>query len=128
MTLAVSEHFALQSPPTLIAGTILVAPFVDVAMPVATYRVAGFIPISSPLVRLPLLFNYLSTFIQDKWLSKDRIAQNIRANKANREKYQLTLIHAEDDYDIPSHHTKVIFWHAVNARYSEGSPTTISRR
>ena len=120
VTLAVSEHFALQSPPTVIAGTILVAPFVDVAMLVATYHVAAFIPILSPLVRFPLLSNYLSTFIQDKWSSKDRIAQYIRANEANREKYQLTLIHAEDDYDIPSHHTKVIFWHAVNATVLRG--------
>ena len=120
MTLAVSEHFALQSPPTVIAGTILVAPFIDVAMLVATYHVAAFIPILSRLVRFPLLFNYLSTFIQDRWSSNDRIAQDIRANEANREKYPLTLIHAEDDYDIPSHHTKVIFWQAVNATVLRG--------
>lgn len=63
VTLHVSEHFALQSPPTVTAGTILVAPFVDVAMLVATYHVAAFIPILSPLVRFPLLFIYLSTFI-----------------------------------------------------------------
>ena len=120
VTLAVSEHFALQSPPTVIAGTILVAPFVDVAMLVATYHVAAFIPILSPLVRFPLLFNYLSTFIQGEWSSKDRIAQYIRANEANREKYQLTLIHAKDDYDIPSHHTEIVFWHAVNATVPRG--------
>lgn len=115
VSLAVSKHFALQSPPVMFAGSILVAPFVDVATLVATYRVAGYIPLLSPLARFPLLFKYLSTFIQDKWLSKDRIAEYIRANEANAEKYQLTLIHAEDDYDIPSHHTEVVFWHAVNA-------------
>lgn len=120
VSLAVSEHFALQSPPKVFAGTILVAPFVDVAMLVATYRIAGSIPLLSPLARFPLLFKYLGTFIQDKWLSKDRIAQYIRTNEANEEKYQLTLIHAEDDYDIPSHHTEVLFWHAVNATEPRG--------
>lgn len=120
VSLAVSEHFALKSPPKVFAGAILVAPFVDVATLVATYRVAGSIPILSPLARFPLLFNYLSTFIQDKWLSKDRIAQYILANEANGEKYRLTVIHAEDDYDIPSHHTEVIFWHAVNATVPQG--------
>ena len=120
VTLAISEHFALQSPPIVFAGTILVAPFVDVATLVATYRIAGSIPLLSPLARFPLLFNYLRTFIQDKWSSKDHIAQYIRANEANGEKYQLTLIHAEDDYDIPSHHTEVLFWHAVNATISQG--------
>lgn len=120
VSLAVSEHFASQSPPIVFAGTILVAPFVDVATLVATYRVAGSIPILSPLARFPLLFKYLSTFIQDKWSSKDLIAGYIRANEANGEKYQLILVHAEDDYDVPSHHTEVIFWHAVNATVPRG--------
>ncbi|MCJ1370458.1 hypothetical protein MMC20_001671 [Loxospora ochrophaea] len=115
VSLAVSEHFALQSPPVVFTGTILVAPFVDVATLAATYRIAGSIPILSPLARFPLLFNYLNTFIQDKWLSKDRIAEYVRTNEANGEKYQLTLIHAEDDYDIPWHHTELVFWHAVKA-------------
>lgn len=120
VSIAISEHFALQSPPMVFAGTILVAPFVDVATLVATYRVAGSIPILSPLAKFPLLFNYLSTFIQDKWPSKDRIAGYIRANEANKEKYNLTLIHAEDDYDIPWHHTQVLYWHAINATISGG--------
>jgi len=120
VSLAVSEHFALQSPPIVFAGAILVAPFVDVATLVATYRVAGSIPLLSPLARFPLLFKLLSTFIQDKWSSKDRIAEYIQANEANEEKYQLTLIHAEDDYDIPSHHTEKVFWHAVNATTPRG--------
>jgi abhydrolase domain-containing protein 12 len=114
VSIAVSKNLALQSPPVVFAGTILVAPFVDVATLVATYRVAGTIPILSPLAKLPLLFNYLQRFIQDKWLSKDNIAQYIRANEVNGEMYRLTIIHAEDDYDIPWHHTPTIFWHAVD--------------
>jgi abhydrolase domain-containing protein 12 len=62
---AVSEHLALQSPPVVFAGTILVAPFVDVATLVSTYRVAGTIPILSPVARITLLFNYLQLFIGD---------------------------------------------------------------
>lgn len=120
VNLAVSEHFALLAPPIVFAGTILVAPFVDVATLVATYRIAGTIPILSPLSKFPLLFSYLSTFIEDKWLSKDRIAGYIRANEANKEKYRLTLIHAEDDYDIPFHHTEVLFRHAINATRPQG--------
>ena len=99
----------------MFASNILVAPFVHMATLVVTYRAAGFIPILSPLARFPLLFNYLSTFIQEKWLSKDRIAEYIRANEAIGEKDQLTLIHAEYDYDLPWHHTEVLFWHAVSA-------------
>ena len=120
VSLAVSEYFDLQSSPIVFTGSILVAPFIDVPMLVATYRVAGSIPLLSPLTRFPLLFNYLCTFIQDKWLSKDGIAEYVRVNKANGKKYQLTLIHAEDDYDIPWHHTEMIFWHTVNATTPRG--------
>ncbi|KAL8857389.1 MAG: hypothetical protein Q9178_006016 [Gyalolechia marmorata] len=115
VSLAVSEHFALQTPPVLFAGAVLVASFADVATLVATYRVAGSIPLLSPLARFPRLFRYLSTFIRDSWSSKDRIARYIQASEQNSEKYRLTLIHAEDDWDIPWHHTEMLFWSAVNA-------------
>ncbi|KFY92461.1 hypothetical protein V500_04183 [Pseudogymnoascus sp. VKM F-4518 (FW-2643)] len=118
VSIAVSRHLALQSPPVVFAGTVLVAPFVDVATLVATYRVAGTVPILSPLARMPLLFNYLQRFIRDKWLSKDHIAQYVRANEASGERYRLTIIHAEDDCYIPWHHSSALFWHAVNASVS----------
>jgi abhydrolase domain-containing protein 12 len=120
VSITVSKHLALQSPPVVFAGTVLVAPFTDVATLVSTYRVAGIIPILSPLAKTPLLFNYLQRFIRDKWLSKEHIAQYVRANEANGEKYRLTIIHAEDDYDIPWQHTPAIFWHAVNASVPAG--------
>lgn len=120
VSLAISEHFALQSPPVIFSGTVLVAPFVDVATLVSTYRVAGTIPIISPLAQFPAVFKYLQRFIRDKWSSKDRIAQYVRANEANGERYRLTLIHAEDDYDVPWHHTPTVFWHAVNASVPTG--------
>ncbi|KAI4159455.1 MAG: hypothetical protein L6R39_000357 [Caloplaca ligustica] len=119
VSLAVSENYALQSPPIVFAGSVLVAPFVDVSTLVATYSVAGTIPILSPLARFPQMFRYLSTFIHDKWLSRDRIARYVRANEDNSKKYCLTLIHAEDDWDIPWHHTAKLFWHAVNASTAE---------
>ncbi len=57
VSLTVMEYYALKSPPVVFAGTILVAPFTDVATLVATYRVAGSVPILSPLARFPLLFD-----------------------------------------------------------------------
>ncbi|KAL8725212.1 MAG: hypothetical protein Q9166_007494 [cf. Caloplaca sp. 2 TL-2023] len=120
VSLAVLEHFALQSSPVQFAGAVLVAPFADVATLVATYRVAGSIPILSPLARFPKTFKYLSAYIRDDWPSKYRIARYIRANEENGEKYRLTLIHAEDDWDIPFHHTEIVYWHAVNAMVAQG--------
>jgi len=90
------QSFCAAVAAIVFAGAVLVAPFVDVATLVSTYRLAGTISIISPLTRFPRLFNYLGRFIKDKWLSKDRIAEYVRANEANGEKYHLTLIHAED--------------------------------
>ena len=118
--LAVSEHFALQSPPIVFAGSILVAPFIDMATIVRTYRIVGSIPVLTPLARFPLLFNYFSTFIQEPWSSNARIARYVRANEDSGAKYRVTMIHAEDDWDIPWCHTQLLFWHAVNATMPGG--------
>ena len=120
VSIAVSEHLALQYPPIVFSGTVLVAPFVDVATLVSTYRVAGTIPLLSPLAKFPVLFEYFQRFIRDTWSTKDRIAQYVQANEVNGMRYRLTLIHAEDDYDIPWRHTPMVFWHAVNASMPTG--------
>ncbi|PWY70798.1 abhydrolase domain-containing protein [Aspergillus sclerotioniger CBS 115572] len=120
VSIAISHELALQSPPVVFAGTVLVAPFVDIATLVSTYRVAGVIPILSPLARFPWLFGYLQRFIRDKWLSKDRVAEYVRANEVNEEPYHLTIVHAEDDYDIPWHHSQAVFWHAVRGSVPGG--------
>ena len=120
VSMGVSRHLALQPSPIVFAGTVLVAPFVDVVTLVSTYRVAGTIPILSLLTKFPFLLNYLQRFIWDKWSTKESIAQYIRANEANGKKYRLTIIHAQDDYDIPWHHTPIIFWYAVNASVPTG--------
>ena len=120
VTLAVSEHYASQDPPIVFAGAVLVAPFADVTSLVSTYSVVGTIPILSPFATFPILLDYFNTFVKDKWRSKDRIARYVQANEANGKKYRLTIIHAEDDWDIPWHHTEIVFWHAVNATTSRG--------
>ncbi|CAG8949844.1 hypothetical protein HYFRA_00004171 [Hymenoscyphus fraxineus] len=120
VSLAVAEQFAAQSPPVHFAGIILVAPFVDVGALVATYRVGGLIPILSPVAQFPSLFGYLRTFIRDEWLSKDRISSYIKAAELNKVPYRITIIHAEDDYDVPFHHSQTLFWHAVNSTLPGG--------
>jgi abhydrolase domain-containing protein 12 len=114
VNMAVAEHFALQEPPVVFAGHILTAPFVDVITLVYTYSVAGTIPLLGPVAKVPMLFNYLRRYINDTWSTKDRIASYIKTNEDNAVKYRITMIHAEDDYDIPWTHTPQLFWHAIN--------------
>jgi abhydrolase domain-containing protein 12 len=114
VNMAVAEHFALQEPPVVFAGHILTAPFVDVITLVSTYSVAGTIPLLGPVAKVPMLFNYLRRYINDKWSTKDRIAAYVKANEDNGVNYRITMIHAEDGYDIPCTHTPQLFWHAIN--------------
>jgi abhydrolase domain-containing protein 12 len=129
VAISLAHHLALQSPPTLFSGIVLVAPFANVELLTETYRVAGTIPLLSPVAFFPKLLALLNRFIVSKWPSKDKIAAMIRhldevklADRKN--KYDFSIIHAEDDYDIPWIHSDVLFWHAANATRGSESPLT----
>jgi abhydrolase domain-containing protein 12 len=117
--MAVAEHFASRDKPVIFPGHIMIAPFVDVPTLVATYKIAGKIPILSPVARYTGLFNLLSSQIRETWSTKTRIAAYVRRSEATSNKYRITLIHAEDDSSIPWHHTSTLFWNAANATSAE---------
>ncbi|KAJ4359021.1 hypothetical protein N0V95_002557 [Ascochyta clinopodiicola] len=129
VALSLTHHLAMQSPPVLFAGTVLVAPFADVASLTKTYKVAGTIPLLSPVALFPKLLALLNHFIVSKWPSREKLAALVRHLDSTKiegrtRKYDITLIHAEDDYDIPTVHSDVLFWHAVNATLDAGSSVT----
>jgi len=103
-----------------VKGIVLVAPFTDIAALVSTYRIARTVPILGPVAGIKPLFEYFQTFITDQWLSKDHVEEYIRWSEEKDVKYRITMIHAEDDADIPWHHTSRLFWHAVNASTEGG--------
>jgi abhydrolase domain-containing protein 12 len=120
VNMAVAESFASRDKPVIFAGHVLIAPFVDVPTLVTTYKIAGKIPILSPVARYKNLFNLLSSQIRETWSTKSRIAAYVRRCEATSHRYRITLIHAEDDYDIPWHHTSTLFYHAASATREEG--------
>ncbi|KAL6705665.1 hypothetical protein ACN47E_006454 [Coniothyrium glycines] len=120
VAVSLMHHLAMQSPPTLFAGTVLVAPFADVQSLTRTYKVAGTIPLLSPVAMFPPLLTLLNRCIKTKFPSKERIAaviQHLDAIKLieRQHRYDITIVHAEDDYDIPWSHSDTLFWQAVNA-------------
>ncbi|KAH7166486.1 Alpha/Beta hydrolase protein [Dactylonectria macrodidyma] len=123
VSISLAQYMAAKDDPTLFSGMVLVAPFVDVELLTATYRVAGTIPILDPLAHFPSLMRLLQKFIISKWSSKDKLADFITRVEQLPEvasRYHITIIHAEDDYDIPWSHSEKLFWHAVNATSPEG--------
>jgi abhydrolase domain-containing protein 12 len=119
--IALSHHFASRSPPVSFAGVLLVASFSDVASLTATYRIGGLLPVLSPVAKIPKLLNFFHGFLQSTWLNKDRIADFVRRSERSKgsERFHITLIHAEDDTDVPCVHTKTLWRHAINSLKSK---------
>ena len=130
VSLSLAHHLAIVAQkPVFFAGIVLVAPFTNATSLSATYRLAGTVPILSPIASSPFLFDYFSKLIVDKWSSKDRISELVqycenfhpgRGKHEQETKYHITIIHAEDDYDIPWTHSEQLFFHAVNATTTSG--------
>lgn len=123
VSISLANHMASSPDPILFSGMVLVAPFANVELLTATYRVAGIIPILDPIAKIPRLLTWLNTFILSKWPSKDTLAEFVRRCEGmagDTLKYHITIIHAEDDYDIPWSHSEQVFWHAVNASSPNG--------
>ncbi|KAK3379640.1 abhydrolase domain-containing protein 12 [Lasiosphaeria ovina] len=128
-----------DEPPIFLAGMVLVAPFTSVEQLTATYRLAGVVPLLGPVAYyFPRAMVFLHSCIHDKWPSTERLAQFIRAAEtqhrqqqlqretkaSSRPQYHVTIIHAQDDYDIPWTHAASMFRHAVNATTSRDDETT----
>lgn len=116
------RHLASQIPPTFFAGIVFVAPFSDAETLTSTYKLVGTIPLLSPLARFPKLMRYFNGFIKDKMRTKEHLAEFIRLSERTKEAphYDITIIHAEDDWDINWTHSEELFKSAVNATVPGG--------
>ncbi|KAK0622628.1 Alpha/Beta hydrolase protein [Immersiella caudata] len=91
------------------AGLVVTASFSDIAQLTATYRIGGFIPVLSPVARVPPLFNFFTKRLHSTWNNIQRLGDFIRS----AERYHITLLHAEDDTDIPKEHSMRLFREAI---------------
>lgn len=125
VAISLAHHLALRpTEPIFFRGMVLVAPFADVELLTATYRVAGTIPLLSPVARFPRLLALLNRFIKSKWRSREKLAALIRTAEEERggagRRYHVDIMHAEDDYDIPWSHSEHLYHAAVDAARAGG--------
>lgn len=111
VAIAIVHELARRETPVQFAGLVVTASFSDVAQLTATYRIGGFIPVLSPIAKVPLLFNYFTHRLHSKWDNMEKLGEYVRLAS----KYDITLLHAEDDTDIPMEHSKRLFREAVRA-------------
>jgi hypothetical protein len=82
------------------AGIVLVAPFPDLPVLLRTYKIAGIIPVLSPLRPYPRIANFLSTRIVDQWPTLSRLRSLLAAAKVSKTPVHVTILHARNDQDI----------------------------
>lgn len=104
------------------AGLVITASFSDLAQLTATYRIGGVIPVLSPVAKVPALFRFFTRRLSSTWDNAGRLGEFVRA----ADRYHITLLHAEDDSDIPMEHSVRLFREAVRAAAADdaagGSP------
>lgn len=94
---SLTHHLATQTPPTLFVGTILVAPFADVASLTKTYKVACTIPLLSQVAFFPKVLALLYHFIISTRPSQEKLASLVRHLDAIKvggrmRKYDITIL------------------------------------
>ena len=114
VTAGVVERFAQRG--IDFAGVVLVAGFTTMPNLLTEYSIAGYIPLLSPLKRLPKLQQYLISFVVDKWETTTRLANIVRLSK----KLRLFIVHARNDYEIPWTQSEGLFAAAANATTKGG--------
>ncbi|KAL2211196.1 alpha/beta-hydrolase [Sarocladium strictum] len=101
---AVAEKYALQG--VDFGGIVLVAGFSDLTTMLSGYKIGGLFPVLAPVTGWPFLLRRLHRAIVDKWSTANRLANIVRHSKG---RVRLSLIHAEDDTDIPWTEDNVMF-------------------
>ena len=70
----------------------------------------------SPLKPYPRLQEFFAARVVDRWPSATRLANLIKTSQGT----QVTIIHAEDDWEIVSTHADLLFYAAANATSARG--------
>ncbi|AEO59832.1 hypothetical protein MYCTH_2308400 [Thermothelomyces thermophilus ATCC 42464] len=102
------------------AGVVLVAGFSSLPEMLSGYAIAGWLPVLRPLTWWPWLSNKLMARVVDTWDSAGRWRDVVRAVKERRGRLRLSLVHAKDDWDIPSHESDKLFRAAVEGLVGGG--------
>ncbi len=103
-----------DSSTTQFAGLVVTATFSDLAQLTATYRIGNVIPVLSPVAKVPHLFDFFTSRLSSTWDNVQRLGEFIHT----AERYHITLLHAENDSNIPKEHSVRLFREAV--RVAEG--------
>lgn len=114
------------SPPEPFAGIFLFAPFTNLPQLLKSFSPMGiFPPILSPLLQYPSFQNYVVGHIIDRWDTAARLARltgisprsdGDASNGHGEQGFDLTILHAANDYDIPWREGSAVWEHATGRK------------
>ncbi|KAL2163343.1 hypothetical protein VTH06DRAFT_5400 [Thermothelomyces fergusii] len=116
---AAAERFTLREGWDF-AGVVLVAGFGSLPEMLSGYAIAGWLPVLRPLTWWPWLLDRLMARVADRWDSAGRWRDVVRAVRERGGRLRLSLVHAKDDWDIPSHESDKLFRAAVEGLVGDG--------
>ncbi|KAM5346307.1 hypothetical protein ACJ41O_009312 [Fusarium nematophilum] len=111
VAIAIAHELSRGEPAIQFAGLVASASFSDLAELTATYRIGGFFPVLSPIARVKPLFDYFTEKLHSTWDNMHRLGEFVSLAG----KYDITILHAEDDADIPVEHSIRLFGKAVRS-------------
>ncbi|KAF0634703.1 hypothetical protein FPSE5266_08872 [Fusarium pseudograminearum] len=109
VAIALVNELAQREPSVHFAGLVVTATFADIPQLSATYRIGGFIPVLSPVAKVKPLFAFFARQLSSTWDNMQRLGEFVKS----AERYDITLLHAQDDTDIPMEHSVKLFREAV---------------
>jgi abhydrolase domain-containing protein 12 len=111
VAIALVNEVAQMKPAIHFAGLVVTATFADIPQLTATYRIGGFIPVLSPVAKVKPLFAFFARHLSSTWDNMHRLGEFVKL----AERYDITLLHAEDDTDIPMEHSIKLYRQAIRA-------------
>lgn len=111
VAIALANEVVQVKPAIHFAGLVVTATFADIPQLTATYRIGGFIPVLSPIAKVKPLFAFFARQLSSTWDNMHRLGEFVKL----AERYDITLLHAEDDTDIPMEHSIKLYREAIRA-------------
>jgi len=109
VAIALANELSHREVPVHFAGLVVTATFADIPQLTATYRIGGFIPVLSPVAKVKPLFAFFARQLSSTWDNMHRLGEFVKSAK----RYDITLLHAQDDTDIPMEHSVKLYREAI---------------
>ncbi|EFX05288.1 abhydrolase domain containing protein 12 [Grosmannia clavigera kw1407] len=121
VAVAVAERYAVLRAVDF-AGLVLVSGFSSLPTMLSHYAVAGCVPILGPLRSWPRVLQWILGFVVEPWSSVERLGSLVNTVRTTKGRHlRVGLIHAADDWDIPSVEDDKLFLAAVKPLLGSGT-------